>query len=143
MKFRDYFSIKHILFAVVILAVFIGLAVIDSNTQVKVTFEADAVLVNSDKYNMTIPYNMIASAELTDLQEAGEMVVNTRDDETIRSGRWKNDAWGEYDIIADLEAKNCIVVHLNDGRMFVFSIKDSAETEKTYDTLLRYLEMNT
>lgn len=140
MKFRDYFSVKHIIFTVVVLALFIGLAIFDSNTQVKVIFESDAVLVKSDKYNMTIPYDMVVSAELVDLPEAGESVVNTRDDGTIRSGFWKNEVWGEHDIIADLEAKNCIVVSLNDGRIFVFSIRNTTETEKTFETLMTYLQ---
>jgi len=142
MKFRDYFSIKHILFTIVILAIFIVLAIVDSNTQVKVTFESDTVHVNSDKYNLSIPYELIQSTELIDLPEAGEEIVNGRDDQTIRSGLWKNDTWGEHDIVVDLEAENCIVVHLTDGRIFVFSIKNTEETEKTYETLQTYLRIH-
>jgi len=139
MKFRDYFSLKHIVIAVVILAVFVLFAVIDSDGQVKVYFEENTVSAVSDHYVLEIPYSQIASAELTLMAEAGREVENCVDDKIVRTGCWENDDWGEYFICADMDANNCIVIHLNDGRIFVFSRKNDAETEKLYQTLQTYL----
>ena len=142
MRFRDYFSVKHILFAVALIALMMFFAVRQSNDMVKVYFEDTSVDVVSSKYSMNIPYDMVESAELADLAEAGERLAECYDDDIIRTGFWGNDTWGEYYIVADLDPDNCIVVHLNDGRMFVFSRKSNAENEKLFETLQTYLSAN-
>ena len=139
MRFRDYFSVKQILFSAAIVALMIIFAFIQSDNLVKVHFEDSSVQVISSRYSMDIPYADIASAELTDLADAGEEVANSRDDDTIRTGCWSNSVWGEYHIVADLDPTNCIVVHHKDGRIFVFNRKDNAETAKLYETLLSQL----
>ena len=142
MRFRDYFSVKHILFAVALIALMMFFAVRQSNDMVKVYFEDTSVDVVSSKYSMNIPYDMVESAALADLAEAGERLAECYDDDIIRTGFWGNDTWGEYYIVADLDPDNCIVVHLNDGRMFVFSRKSNAENEKLFETLQTYLSAN-
>lgn len=139
MRFKDYFSLKHILFAVVLMALMIGFAVRQSENMVKVYFEDAEVQVVSSRFSMAIPYDMIDSADLAELAEPGEKISNGYDDDIIRSGLWKNDTWGEYNIVADLDATNCITVRLTDGRIFVFNRKDNAETFRIYETLLTYL----
>lgn len=139
MKFRDFFSLKQILFTVLVLAVFIVLGVLDSGRQVKVSFDDTVVKVRSDYYQLEIPYEMIASAELEQLSEAGREVENCVDDKIVRTGCWENDAWGQYYICADMDVQNCVVVRLDDGRVFVFSRKNETETEKLYQTLQTYL----
>lgn len=139
MKFRDFFSLKQILFTVLVLAVFIVLGVLDSGRQVKVSFDDTVVKVRSDYYQLEIPYEMIASAELEQLSEAGREVENCVDDKIVRTGCWENDAWGRYYICADMDVQNCVVVRLDDGRVFVFSRKNETETEKLYQTLQTYL----
>jgi len=139
MRFRDYFSIKHILFAVLIFAVLIPFAIRDSNNQVKVSFDDSNVYTSSNKYNLTIPFADIASVELTALAEPGEKVQDGYDDDILRAGMWKNDTWGEYYITADLDADNCVLITLQDGRLFVISQKDNTTTEEIYNTLLAKL----
>ena len=140
MKFRDYFSLKHILFAVVLMALMVLLAIRQSNNTVKVYFENTEVQVFSAKYSLAIPYDIIESAQLVDLPFEGERVTDAFDDDTLRAGVWNNETWGEYHIVADLDAKNCIEVKLNDGQTFVFSRKDNATTEADYQTLTGYLK---
>ena len=139
MKFRDYFSLKHILFAISLIAVMMFFAVRQSNNMVKVYFEDTQMEVVSSKYSMAIPYDIIASAELADLAEPGEKVESGWDDDLLRSGKWVNDTWGEYYICADLDTSNCIVMELNDGRIFVISRKNDKTTAEIYETLLTYL----
>ena len=143
MKFWQSFSKKAVLrqlfFVLALFAVLIPMAFWDSDTQVKVSFESSSVYIRSDKYSMTIPYNIIDSAELADLEEPGEKVEDGFDNDIIRTGVWKNDTWGEYRIVADLDADNCIVIHLNDGRVFVFSCKNNSKTAEIYEDLQTYL----
>lgn len=135
MKFRDYFSLKHILFAVAIFAILIPFAIRDSNNQVKVSYDDTNVYANSNKYNLTIPYEDIASVELTDLAAPGEKVSDGYDDDILRAGMWKNDTWGEYYVTADLDTTNCVLITLKDGRLFVISTKDNTATEEVYTTI--------
>ena len=140
MKFRDYFSLKHILFAIVLMSLMVLLAIRQSVNTVKVYFENTEVQVFSAKYSLAIPYDIIESAQLVELPFEGERVTNAYDDETLRAGVWNNETWGEYHIVADLDAKNCVDVKLNDGRIFVFSRKDNATTQADYQTLTEYLK---
>ena len=140
MKFRDYFSVKHILFAIALMALMLLFAVRQSNTTVKVYFGQEAVDVTSAKYTMSIRYEDIASAELATLAEAGEKVADGYDDDILRAGVWHNDAWGEYIIVADLDATNCIKLDLNDGRILVFSRKNNDSTAEDFVELQSYLK---
>ena len=139
MKFRDYFSLKHILFAVFLFAVLIPIAMWDSGTQINVYFQETGMNITSDKYSMNVQYEQIATAELAPLAEAGEKVQDGYDNDIIRCGVWKNDTWGEYYANIDPDTANCIVLTLTDGRTFVFSYKSTSATEETYETLLTRL----
>lgn len=139
MKFKDYFSIKHMLFAVALFAILIPFAIRDSNNQVKVSFDDTSVYTSSNKYSLTVSYDQIDSVELAVLPEAGEKVEDGYDDDILRAGKWINDTWGEYYITADLDTSNCVVMHLTDGRVFVFSSKNDETTAEHYQTLLTHL----
>ena len=142
MKFRDLFSsrsIRQLIFVVLLFALLIPIAIWDSDTQVKVQFSDVDVFVKCDRYNMTIPYEDIASVELADLAEPGEKVENGFDNDIIRAGMWKNDTWGEYHICADLDTTVCVVIKLEDGRTFVFSCKSDKATAEDYKELQAHL----
>ena len=139
MKFRDYFSVKHILFAVVLMALMLLFAVRQSNNTVKVYFDQQTVDVTSAKYSMSIQYSDIVSAELVALPEAGEKVADGYDDDILRAGVWKNDTLGEYIIVADLDVDTCILIQIQDGRTLIFSRKNLKATTEDYNTLLTYL----
>ena len=140
MKFRDYFSVKHILFAVFIFIVMIPFVIMQSNNTVKVNVNELQVLVRSSRYQMLVDYENIDSIELAPLAEAGEKLSeDSYDDNIVRYGDWTNTTWGAYTVCADLDVDNCIVLHLEDGRIFVFNRKDVAETESIYQQLLAKL----
>ena len=143
MNFWKSFSKKSVLrqlfFVLALFAVLIPIALWDSNTQIKVSFDNSSVYVTSDEYNMTIGYDEIASAELAPLAEPGEELEDTVDNDIIRTGKWQNSTWGEYYINADLDTTECVVANLKDGRIFVFSRKDNEATAKDYETLMSHL----
>lgn len=144
MNFWKSFSKKSVLrqlfFVLALFALLIPMALWDSNTQIKVSFDDSSVYVKSDEYSMAVGYDEIASVELTPLAEAGEELEDTVDNDIIRTGKWMNSTWGEYYINADLDASNCVVAHLKDGRIFVFSRKDNAATAEDFETLQSHLE---
>jgi len=140
MKFRDIFSLKYILFALLIVAVMIPCMIIQSNNTVKIDVGETEVFINSSRYRMLIDYDIIASLELLPLAEAGEEVSEECfDDGVVRYGEWKNDIWGTYSVCADLDVDSCIVAHLDDGRTFVFNRKNAEETESIYQQILAKL----
>lgn len=143
MKFWKSFSkravLKQLFFGLFLFAILIPIAIWDSNTQVKVSFDAEAVYVGSDKYSMNIHYADITSAELVPLEEPGEKVKDGYDNDILRAGVWINEAWGEYIIVADLDATTCILLKLEDGRTLVFNKKNDKATAEVYETLLTYL----
>ena len=140
MKFRDYFSLKHLIFAIILMAIMLCFAIHQSNNTVKVSFANDHVYVRSSKYGMTISYQDIDSVALEALGNPGEKADEEAwDDDIVRYGNWINDDWGKYIACIDPDTSNCIVVHISDGRTLVFSRKNDATTQEIYDTLLTYL----
>ena len=144
MKFWKSFSkhavLKQFFFVVALFAILIPIAIWDSDTQVKVSFTDTQVNVRSDRYNMSILYDDIATAELVLIPEPGEKVQDGFDNDIIRCGVWNNDTWGEYIICADLDTTYCVVARLHDGRILVFSQKDAETTESLHKTLVSYLK---
>ena len=140
MKFWKSFSkravLKQLFFVIALFAILIPIAIWDSDTQVKVNFGETQVSVRSDRYNMTILYDDIATAELVQMPDAGEKVQDGFDNDILRCGVWTNETWGEYTICADRDTASCVLVTLKDGRVFVFSQKDDSTTEQLYETLL-------
>ena len=132
--------LKQLVFILVLFALLIPVAIWDSNAQVSVSFDAETVFVKCDRYNMRIQYSDIAAAELVALAEAGEPIADCRDDEIIRCGVWHNDAWGEYTIVADMDAATCVKLELHDGRILVFSRKNDKATAEDFETLQPYLQ---
>ena len=131
--------LKQFIFVLVIFAILFPIAMWDSDTQVKVKFYNEDMQIKSDRYTMTVRYDMIESAALDSLGDPGEKVQDGFDNDIVRTGTWRNDAWGEYSVNADPDTSNCIVMTLTDGRIFVFSSKDDEKTAQLYDSLLPHL----
>lgn len=135
-------ALRQFVFVLVIFALLIPFAIWDSGTQVKVHFNAYDLVAKSDRYTMSVKYEQIASVELAALAEPGEKVQDGFDNDIVRTGTWRNDVWGEYSINADPDTTNCVVMHLTDGRIFVFSSKNDEKTAQLYETLLTHLSPN-
>lgn len=138
-KFWQLVSKRDLVFVSLLFVAVIILSIFESANKVKVSFGDTAVDIKSAKYSMNIPYEMVSGIDLVPLEDAGE-VIEGADDMAGRTGLWKNEAWGEYYICADLDVQTCIAVHLDDGRLFVFSRKDAESTEADYQEFLSHLE---
>ena len=139
MIFTKKAALTQFLFVLVLFALLIPTAMWDSNSQVKVRFDTSAIHIKSDRYTMDVQYSDIASAELTALPEPGDPVMNAFDNDIIRTGVWSNEAWGDYHITVDLDTSKCIVLRLNDERVFVFSRKNDKATAEDFEILNTYL----
>lgn len=138
-KFWKLVSVRDMVFVTVLFALAIALSMLESANRVKVTFDDDAVDVKAKRYSMNIPYDMVERIELVEMPEKGN-VVEGSDDMSLRTGNWENETWGSYYVCADLAAANCIAVHLDDGRIFVFSSRSNQKTSEDFARFQSYLE---
>ena len=130
-------SKKDLIFGLIVFALAILISMKPSN-KVRFYFEEDAVDIKTTKFSMNIPYDMIDRIELVDKPEMGEEIDGYTDN-VIQTGQWKNDAFGEYTACIEVYTDNCIVIYLDDSRLFVVSRRDNEETQRVYEEFLTYL----
>lgn len=138
-KFWKLVNKRYLAFGIFLFAAAITISLIESTWKVKVQFEDTAVDIRTKQYSMNIPYDMVESIELVEMPDAGE-IIKGGDDMTFRYGQWRNETWGEYVVCADLDATDCIVVHLDDGRIFVFSRRNNEATAEDFATFQSHLQ---
>lgn len=131
-------SKKDLIFGLIILTLVIVISIFRPSKNVKAVFDETSVDIKSTQFSMNIPYDMVESLELTDLPELGEN-LDGYNNQVIQTGLWKNDTWGEYQSCLDLACETCIVVRLNDGRIFVISFRNTEETAASYEEFLSHL----
>jgi hypothetical protein len=122
---------------VLTLAIVISLARPSKN--VKTIYHADAVDIKSTRYVMNIPYDMVSQLELMELPDLGEN-IDGYSNGVIQTGLWRNDIWGEYQSCLDLACDTCIAVHMNDGRIFVISLRNPQENAQSYEEFLSRIQ---
>lgn len=130
-KFKRLVFQRDFMFVVVLFVLAIVIGVFTSVTKVKVNFGEEAVDIYTNRYVMNVPYGIVESIELVEMPELGE-VVNGREDGICNTGVWSNEAWGEYTACLHLQTNTCIVIHLNDGRIFAFSHRSDAVTAEDF-----------
>lgn len=136
-KFWQVVSKKDLIFGLIILALTILISLKPSN-KVRIQFDETSVDIVTTKFSMNIPYDMVSHLELADLPELGKN-VDGYNNQVIQTGLWRNGTWGEYHACLDLACETCIVVHLNDGRIFVISLRNPEETAASYEEFLTHL----
>lgn len=136
-NFWQVISKKDLIFGITVLILALIISFKPSN-KVRFSFEEDAVDINTTKYRMNIPYNMIQDITLVQKPDMGSKVDGFTDD-IIATGIWHNDAWGEYTACIEVATDNCIVIPLTDGRTFVVSRRDSEETQRVFEEFQLHL----
>lgn len=137
MKFdRRFFS--NLLVFILLIVVGIIISTFQSNHSVKQAFSDDMMAISSRDYHMNIEYADVKSLELVDGPSLGELADGKNRPE-LQSGLWKNDIWGEYHLVFNPNATNCIVVHLQDGQTYVFNCNTNEATNDCYQELLAHL----
>ena len=137
-KLKYLFRWRDLLFAAFLIGIAMLFAFCGAANMIEVTYGDTAVDIVTSKYTMNIPYEMIESVEIAAVSEDDEQ-INGRSDMALRTGVWKNEAWGEYHACIDLQTSKCVLIRLNDGRIFVFSHQSDEKVQQDYETLLSHL----
>ena len=137
-KLKYLFRWRDLAFAVVLFGIILSIAFFRGESMMDVTFGETAVDISTSRYNMNIPYEMVESIEIGLVDQDDEM-LNGVADIALRTGIWTNKAWGEYSACVDVQTNKCILVHLNDGRLFVFSHQSDEKVQSDFETLQSYL----
>ena len=137
MKFDRRIFSNLILFIVLIVVVAV-LTMCQSATAVKVAYSDELMAISSKDYRMNIEYADVLSLELVENPELGS-VADGKNRPELQSGLWKNDIWGEYHLVFNPNATNCIVAHLQDGQTYVFNYNTNEATAECYREFLTHL----
>lgn len=138
-KFFQLVPLRHILFVLFLFAAVLLTSFVQNYFRINVEFSDTDISITSSKYSMRVDFDLVESIELMEMPDRGEL-VDGRNSSTLRYGNWKNDTWGDYVVLITPHATNCIVIHLTDGRTFVFNIRSNEDTASTYATFQTYLD---
>lgn len=137
-KFLNSVAGRYTVFGLCLFAVAIAFSFVGAHFRIDVVFSDTDMSISSNRYNMSVEYELISSAELVSMPDRGEH-IDGKDENDIRYGIWNNDTWGEYYVCAIPNATNCIVMHLNDGRIFVFNARSNDYTAELFAELQTHL----
>ena len=137
-KLKYLFRWRDVLFAVFLMSIMILFAFCSAKNMMDVTFGETALDVVTKRYSLNIPYDMVASIEIGDVDPDDE-ILKGKGDIALRTGHCTNIVWGEYYGCIDLQTSKCILVHLNDGRLFVFSHQSDEKVQSDFEILQSHL----
>ena len=137
-KLKYLFKWRDMAFTLLLFALILTVAFCRAEDMIRVNFGEEALDVVTNRYSMNIPYDMIESVEIGTMSKDDE-IIKGKGDIALRTGHCVNKDWGEYYGIMDLQTKTCVVIHLNDGRVFAFSHQSDEKVQQDFDTLQSYL----
>ena len=137
-KLKYLFKWRDLAFTVLLFALILTVAFCRAEDMIQVTFGEEALDVVTNRYTMNVPYEMIESVEVGVLDKDDE-IIEGKGDIALRTGHCTNKDWGEYYGIIDLQTSKCVMIHLNNGQLFVFSHKSDEKVLEDFNTLQSYL----
>ena len=137
-KLKYLFKLRDLVFAVMLIGIMVLLAFCNGQNMIDVTFGDTALDVVTNRYSMNIPYDMVESIELGEVDPDDELIAG-KGDIALMTGHCRNEAWGEYYGVIDRQTGKCILIRLNDGRLFVFSHKSDDQVLEDFNTLQSHL----
>ena len=137
-KLKYLFKWRDLAFTVLLFALILTVAFCRAEDMIQVNFGEDALDVVTNRYSMNIPYEMIESVEVGDLDKDDE-IIQGKGDIALRTGHCLNKEWGEYYGVIDLQTKKAVLIRLNDGRLFVYSHQSDEKVQQDYENLLSRL----
>ena len=137
-KLKYLFKWRDLAFTVLLFTLILTVAFCRAEDMIQVNFGEDALDVMTNRYSMNVPYEMIESVEVGVLDKDDE-IIQGKGDLALRTGHCTNKDWGEYYGIIDLQTSKGVLIHLKDGRLFVFSHKSDEKVQSDAATLQTYL----
>ena len=137
-KLKYLFKWRDLAFTVLLFALILTVAFCRAEDMIQVNFGEDALDVVTNRYSMNVPYEMIESVEVGDLDKDDE-IIQGKGDIALRTGHCLNKDWGEYYGVIDLQTQKAVLIRLNDGRLFVYSHQSDEKVQQDYENLLSRL----
>ena len=137
MKFDRRVFPNIILFLILIVFVAVT-SMCQSSSVIKIAYADDLMGISSKDYSINISYDDVESLELVETPEFGTLKDGKNRPE-LKSGIWENETWGEYYLCYNPKATNCVVVHLNSGKVCVFNCNTNEKTTETYQEFLTHI----
>ena len=137
-KLKYLFKWRDLAFTALLFALILTVAFCRAEDMIQVNFGEDALDVVTNRYSMNVPYEMIESVEVGDLDMDDE-IIQGKGDIALRTGHCLNKDWGEYYGVIDLQTKKAVLIRLNDGRLFVYSHQSDEKVQQDYENLLSRL----
>ena len=137
-KLKYLFKWRDLAFTVLLFALILTVAFCRAEDMIQVNFGEDALDVSTSRYSMNIPYEMIETVEIGTLDK-DDKIIEGKGDVALRTGHCTNKDWGEYYGVIDLQTSKCVLIYLNDGRLFVFSHQSDEKVQSDAATLQTYL----
>ena len=137
-KLKYLFKWRDLLFAVLLFTLILTVAFCRAEDMITVNYGEEAVDVMTNRYSLNIPYDMIDSVQIGDVDEDDE-IIKGKGDIALLTGHCVNKVWGEYYGIIDRQTDKCVLVYLNDGRLFVFSHQSDEKVQQDCEMLKGYL----
>ena len=137
-KLKYLFKWRDLAFTLLLFTLILTVAFCRAEDMIKVTFGEDALDVVTNRYSMNIPYEMIETVEIGNVDKNDE-IIKGKGDIALRTGHCRNKDWGEYYGIIDLQTTKCVLIRLNDGRLFVFSHQSDEKVQSDAGMLRTFL----
>ena len=137
-KLKYLFKWRDLAFTLLLFALILTVAFCRAEDMIQVNFGEAALDVMTSRYSMNIPYDMIETVEIDNLDKDDE-IIKGKGDIALRTGHCINKNWGEYYGIIDLQTSKCVLIRLNDGRLFVYSHQSDEKVQQDYENLLSRL----
>ena len=138
-KLKYLFKWRDLAFTLLLFALILTVAFCRAEDMITVNYGEKAVDVMTNRYSLNIPYDMIESVQIGDVAEDDE-IIKGKGDIALLTGHCTNKDWGEYYGIIDRQTSKCVLIHLNDGRLFVFSHQSDEKVLEDAQTLQSYLK---
>ena len=137
-KLKYLFKWRDLAFTVLLFTLILTVAFCRAEDMIQVNFGEDALDVMTNRYSMNVPYELIESVEIGTLDK-DDKIIEGKGDIALRTGHCTNKDWGEYYGVIDLQTTKCVLIYLNDGRLFVFSHQSDEKVQSDASTLQTYL----
>lgn len=102
------------------------------------SFDETLKIQGESGYTIDLVYDEIQNVELIENLDYGVMIKGV-DENKEKSGIWKNDEFGEYQLCVNAKIDSCIVLHIENG-IQVVNYESNKSTESLYEAILTRIE---
>ena len=98
-KFLNTYAGRYLIFGLCLFAVVIGVAMVEAHFRIDVAMTDTEITIHSNRYNLRVEYDLIASAELVEMPDRGD-AIDGKDETTIKNS-WQKEL-GSLDTLVKL-----------------------------------------